>query len=373
MDGVLDEAIEARLAELEEFVMQQADTFAGYPCNAKFDYSDLFRFLSVPLNNVGDPFNPCTYHLHTREFEREALRWFAELMRAPEGSWWGYVTNGGTEGNLYGLYLARELYPSGLVFFSQDTHYSVSKNLRLLRMPHIMIRSQKTGEIDYEDLRETIRIHRDVPPILFANIGTTMTEGIDRIDTILSILRDLAIPEYYIHCDMALSGMTLPFIEGANMPDFGNGIHSLSISGHKFIGSPLPCGVVLALKCNVDLIARSIEYVGTLDTTISGSRNGFTPLILWYAIKRLGKEGFRRRVEECLANAAYAVERFNSIGWNAWRNPYALTVVIDRPAREVLEKWQLAVMEGAAHVLVMPHVTKEKIDALAKDLEDSRS
>ena len=38
-----------------------------------------------------------------------------------------------------------------------------------------------TFEIDYDDLRETIRIHRDAPPIIFANIGTTMKEGIDDI------------------------------------------------------------------------------------------------------------------------------------------------------------------------------------------------
>ena len=44
-------------------------------------------------------------------------------------------------------------------------------------MRHIMIRSQPNGEIDYDDLRETVRIRRDVPPIVFANIGTTMKES----------------------------------------------------------------------------------------------------------------------------------------------------------------------------------------------------
>ena len=51
-------------------------------------------------------------------------------------------------------------------------------------MPHIMIRSLPSGEMDYEDLNETLRIHRDVPPIIFANIGTTITEGVDDIDRI---------------------------------------------------------------------------------------------------------------------------------------------------------------------------------------------
>ena len=37
----------------------------------------------------------------------------------------------------------------------------------------------------------------------------------------------------------------------------------------------------------------SIEYVGTLDTTIPGSRNAFTPLMLWYAFHTVGEEGIR--------------------------------------------------------------------------------
>ena len=352
---------------------KQCETFVGYPCTGRFDYSELFRFFSFPINNVGDPFNPCTYHLHTRVFERDVLDWFAELMHAPEGDWWGYVTNGGTEGNLYGLYLARELYPEGMVYFSQDTHYSVSKNLRLLRVPHIMIRSLPSGEIDYEDLHETLRIHRDVPPIIFANIGTTMREGVDDVDRVQSILKDLAIPESYVHADAALCGMTLPFIEGAPRFDFSAGIQSLSISGHKLIGSPVPCGVVLALKQNVDRIARSIEYVGTLDTTITGSRNAITPLMLWYAIRSHGTEGFEKIVNDCLQRAEYAVDKLKLLGINAWRNPHAITVVFPRPAAAILEKWQLAVQEDFAHIMVMPHVTREKIDELVADIDSSSS
>ena len=150
------------------------------------------------------------------------------------------------------------------------------------------------------DLRETIRIHRDIPPIIMANIGTTMKEGIDDIPKIRSMFREMAIPRSYIHCDAALDGMILPFIEGAPQWDFAAGIDSLAISGHKFIGSPIPCGIALAKKSNVDRIARSIEYVGTLDTTVTGSRNGITPIFLWYAIQRYGREGFAESARRCL-------------------------------------------------------------------------
>ncbi|MGL4603719.1 MAG: hypothetical protein ACRCU9_06195 [Iodobacter sp.] len=101
--------------------------FLGYPCANDLDYSCLFRFMQFPINNEGDPFQSSTYRLATREIEQEVIHFFAELFNAPVNDYWGYVTNGGTEGNLYGLYLARELHPNGIVYFSEETHYSVAK------------------------------------------------------------------------------------------------------------------------------------------------------------------------------------------------------------------------------------------------------
>ncbi len=367
-EPALPAADERRLEELLEYVRKQAQTFVGYPCRGYFDYSRLFDFLYYPINNVGDPFAPCTYRVHTREVEREVLQWFAELNHIGEADYWGYVTNGGTEGNIYGLFLARELYPGGVVYYSEDTHYSVAKNLRVLNMRHIMIKSQPNGEIDYEDLYETMKIHRDVPPIIFANAGTTMTEAKDDITRIRAMLKDLAIPQSYIHVDAALCGMTLPFLDGAPVVDFRAGIDSISISGHKFIGCPFPCGIVLARKEYVNRIARSIEYVGTLDTTLTGSRNGVAALFLWYALRTIGKDGFRREVGECLEKAAYAVERFRVAGIEAWRNPHSITVVFERPPEEILERWQIAVQNRWGHIVVMPTITREKIDRLIEDI-----
>ena len=345
----------------------------GYPVAFDFDYHALTPFLSFSLNNAGDPFMPMTYLLNTHEFEQEVVAFFAGLARAPEGHWWGYVTNGSTEGNLYGLYLARELLPQGIVYFSQDSHYSVAKNLHFLNMRHIMIRSQPNGEIDYEDLRETLRIRRDAPPIIFANIGTTMKEGRDDIVRIRHMLDDLAIESRYIHCDAALCGGYAAFLEPRPPWDFEDGADSIAISGHKFIGSPMPCGIVLARRGHVERIGQSVAYIGSVDTTISGSRNGFTPLVLWYAIRSLGVEGLRRRILESLDVAAYAEQRFKDIGMAAWRNPQALTVVFPQPAAAVCEKWQLATAGGASHIICMPHVRREQIDELIADIERAGS
>lgn len=301
------------LDALMQKVSNEADHFIGYPCNQDFDYSPLFPLLSYAINNVGDPFVSSNYHVNSHELEREVLADFARLTHAGD-NYWGYVTNGGTEGNMYGLYLARELYPECVVYYSQDTHYSIAKVVKLLKIRNIMIRSLPNGEIDYEDLCETIRINRHLTPIVVANIGTTMKGAIDNVDRIHQVFQQLALPAHYVHCDAALSGMILPFVEDGPHFGFESGVDSIAISGHKFIGSPIPCGIALAQKQNVDRIARAIEYVGTLDTTLTGSRNGITPVFLWYALRIHGEDYFREVIQRCYRLADYAIEQLNTLG-----------------------------------------------------------
>jgi histidine decarboxylase len=341
--------------------------FVGYPCNQDFDYSALAPFLAFAINNVGDPFGGSNIPLNTFEFEREVLADFARFTRAPEDGWWGYVTSGGTEGNMYGLYVARELFPEGICYFSEDTHYSVAKVLRLQHTRNIMIKSQPGGEMDYDDLRETIRIHRDVPPIIFANIGTTMKGASDNLATIRAILDEFAITNAYVHADAALSGMVLPFVDEPPPWCFADGADSISISGHKLLGSPIPCGVVVARKAHVDRIARSIEYIGALDTTIAGSRSALAPLFLWYRLRTLGDAGCRGIVARSLALADHAIAALKSRGIEAWRHKNSITVVFPRPPDAVMKKWIIAPRKGIGHVITLPHMREDIIEEFAAD------
>jgi histidine decarboxylase len=357
----------AKLDELYARLSAKKRYYVGYPCNQEFDYSELARFLEFTINNVGDPFGGSNIPLNTHDFEREVVAEFAKWAEAPEDAWWGYVTSGGTEGNMYGLYVGRELFPEGICYFSEDTHYSVAKVLRLQHTRNIMLKSQTNGEMDYADLRETLRIHRDVPPIIFANIGTTMKGASDNLATIRGIMDEMAISNAYIHADAALSGMILPFVRDPQPWNFAAGADSISISGHKLLGSPVPCGVVLARKAHVDRIARSIEYVGALDTTIAGSRSALGPLILWYRLRSLGTEGIHAMVERSMQLADYAVGKLRGIGVEAWRHPNSITVVFPRPPGELMKKWVIAPKKGIGHIITLPHVHESIIDEFVSD------
>lgn len=356
---------------LDRFLNQIPDRAVnaiGYPFACDFDYKELYPLFRYSLNNVGDPFIESTYDVTSRSMEREVVDFFADLFQAPAHNRWGYVTNGGSEGNLYGLYVAREIYPRAMVYYSEATHYSVSKSAHLLNMPAIVIRTSATGEMDYNDLRSSLTLHRHQPAIVIANIGTTMTEAKDDVHTIREILREAAIKSSYIHCDAALAGNYLPLLEDGPQFDFMQGADSIACSGHKFLGSPFPCGVVIVRKNYKERIGQPVPYIGSIDTTIAGSRNGHNPVLLWYAIKQQGREGMRERALVSLSLAAYTQRKLQEGGIPAWRNDNALTVVFPKPVESICRKWQLASEAGQSHIICMPGITKEMIDDFIGEL-----
>lgn len=352
-----------RLDELFCSMQEANDCFLGYPFAKDFNYEPLLRFLSFTGNNLGDPFQPGTYRVNSHAFECEVVDFFARLFRAPDCGFWGYITNGGTEGNIYGLYLGRELYPNGVAYSSQDTHYSVSKAARLLGLEHAVVESQSNGEISYDDLGRKASHSRNRPALVVANIGTTMKEGKDDTLKIRAVLRDVGVSEIYIHADAALCGPYAPMLNPKPSFDFADGADSITLSGHKFLGAPMPCGVVLARKSNVQRVMRSIAYIGSSDTTLSGSRNAYTPIVLWYAIRCLGTGGIKRMFHGCEQLATYTADELNARGVSAWRNHNALTVVFPPVEEDIKAKWQIATQE-VSHVVVTPGTTKRQLDAL---------
>ncbi len=344
----------------------------GFPAATDFDYSKLGElFAKHLLNNIGDPYVPGTWRGHTKTEEREVVDFCADLFRAPGDDRWGYVSSGGSESNLYALHLARTLLPEAVCYFSDSAHYSIDKHRRLLSLPAVRIRSDAHGEIDYDDLRTQISLRRDRPAIVVATIGTTMSEAVDDVRRITAILDDLAVRDRFVHADAALAGIPLGLLEPSTRPgfDFVDGADSIAVSGHKFLGSPLPCSVVITKNAHRERAAQTVDYIGSPDTTIAGSRSGHTPLILRDAIDHHGgAAGLHQRAERSRALAAHAHTRLQQLGWDAYRHPHAFTVVLRTPPESVLHKWILPTENGWSHIITMPGVTADTINAFLDDM-----
>ncbi|MEV6824929.1 histidine decarboxylase [Amycolatopsis sp. NPDC051102] len=348
-------------------VEEQSRRMAGFPVNLEFDYRPLAPFLSVHLNNAGSPGQASEYGLDSKPFEQAVTAFFAELAGGEPDEVFGHVAHGGTEANLFAAFVARERYPDGVLFASREAHYSMPKIARLLRVPYVAVDVDATGAMDLSALGREVG-SRKAPAIVVATVGSTGRGAVDDIPGIRRTCSDAGVDEVYVHSDAAFGGPLAEFGQPRRPWSFPDGADSVSVSGHKIIGSPLPSSVVLVREVDADTIRRPGVAVGSDDDTIGGSRDALSPLLLWYALRGLGRTGFAARVRQCLEVTEHAVRRLAEAGRNPARFPGGNVVLFDRPDEQVMRAWHLLEVDGRAHLSVMPHVTTELVDRLCADL-----
>ena len=240
----VDPQTQAELDQLHAALLAAQATNIGFPAATDIDVRPLVPFLNLMLNNLGDPNVEGDYPHHTKAQEREAIDTIAGLLRAPTDDRWGYVTGGASEGTEHALWLARSRHPGGIVYHSLAAHHCIPNAIDRLAMTAVTVRADEHGEIDYDDLAAQVDRHRDQPAIIVANVGTAMSEAVDDVRRITEILDGLAITRRWVHADAALSGIPLALLDPEDRPgfDFADGADSVIVSGHKFIGAPMPCG-----------------------------------------------------------------------------------------------------------------------------------
>ncbi|CAL0306116.1 unnamed protein product [Lupinus luteus] len=374
--GEKEAYIASVLARYKKSLTEKTKYHLGYPYNLDFDYGALSQLQHFSINNLGDPFIESNYRVHSRQFEVGVLDWFAHLWELEKSQYWGYITNCGTEGNLHGILVGREVFPDGILYASQESHYSVFKAARMYRMECVKVDTLCSGEIDYDDFKAKLLGHKDKPAIVNVNIGTTVKGAVDDLDIVIKKLEEAGFSHdrFYIHCDGALFGLMLPFVKHAPKVTFKKPIGSVSVSGHKFVGCPMPCGVLITRLEHVNALSMNVEYLASRDATIMGSRNGHAPIFLWYSLNRKGYRGFQKEVQKCLRNAHYFKGCLVDAGIGAMLNELSSTVVFERPHdEEFIRKWQLACQGNIAHVVVMPNVTIKKLDNFLNELVMNRA
>lgn len=338
--------------------------------------------MATHYNNVGCPYESSRYTNNTKESERHVIDFFARKWGIEKGKYWGYVTASGTEGNMQGLMKGRDLLQKKfhgtipVLVTSKESHYSVFKLAHVLGMKVIRVDTQPHGEICYQSLDAKLKtIPKQTGVVFNANLGTTMKGATDDVMKMYRVIRSNNMQEsYYMHADGALMGFILPYLCIDVL--FRKYIHSVSTSGHKFLGVPFPCGIFIMDKTIQETLpTASIPYVNTTDNTILSSRNGHSPLFMEHAIHTVGDDGFSEDIKTCIDTSQWCTEYMISKGIDAWRNQNSITVVFPSAvaSSKVQEKWQIATDGDISHIVVMPHVTRDVIVKFVEDLSTQKA
>jgi len=366
-----DEAF-SRLASLSANIQHKSAQYIGFPNSRLLSNLALADFLKYNINNIGDPFHPNS-GINTCDFEQEVISFWCSALHLDPANAWGYITNGSTEGIMYGIHQGRNRYEDAVLIFTEHSHYCLHKIANLLRLPYKIIPSRSDGALNLEALKSTLIELEGQPFIINLTVGTTFHGAIEYPQIVLELLEKLHLNEFHLHVDAALYGPMHCWIPEAPLFDFRLPIDTLSFSGHKFLGAPIPCGLVLGFKNRVIPFAGNAEYVNSLDTTLSGSRDGLSSLMLWLVIQQIGASGLTELALESL-EAAYQLQvRLQKEGIPAYCHEHSCIVVFPKPSNFLQKSWHLATLGDFAHIVTVPGVTTEMTEQFIEELLESRS
>lgn len=424
----------------------QANNFLGFQTSqhVRFDPA-LYPLLNLNLLNIGDAYTSGNFRVNGKLEEQKVLDFYARHWSAPNvdnpnsaESYWGYMTTmGSTEGNLFGLWNARDYLRGGECYFedsqtrglgikplqpvllaSRETHYSVAKAAHILGIPlpsaviqgaPDFINSDSTGAIDIEELAHWAELlfAKGHPLIFSLNIGTTFKGGFDPVKKIVArlpkIFSNNSVRSFWIHIDAAICGNTLPWIEQTQargdwpeaikpdeFPHFDFRIpevSSICASPYKWIGAPWPFGVYITRgKYRLQPPVHP-KYIGSPDSTFSGSRSGLACVYTWHYFESKIQADHWAEVKELqkLVNYAYAqlkqLEGHLSVDGKAFRviapNYLSPMICFTKPAQPVMDEFSLTSEDGEdgelAHIIILKQVTRELIDRFIQSLKTAHN
>lgn len=369
----------------------------GYPVNMLTPPDEFFAWRrelarvgidQFAFNNVGDPFEHSHIPFNTHSLERELIVRFAEIYRFPPDDVWGFLSNSGTDSNMHGLYMGRTILQARTgvlptIYFTAEAHYSIEVLADLLGLERVYVGTHADGRMHEGELAERLAAAPERPALVVATIGTTFKGAVDSIDAIASVL---AGREAYLHVDAALFGGYLPHTPHADELHqcVGNveRYHSIAVSCHKFFGFPSPAGIFMTTRSIFEeFLARfagvhNPEYLLQIPGTITCSRDAVKPAEFHYFSTPAALNRQREHAEQILADTSWLLEqllaRVPALA-PVRADPRSNTIYFRRPSDAVVETYSLATMDidavPHAHVVVMPHVTRELLDRFVAELE----
>ena len=269
--------------------------------------------------NKSEPF-----YKGTQKIENELLSVCAEkILLAEKTKWNGYVTTGGTEANIFALWMLRNYFiksekkatlDNTVIVCSEDTHYSIRKAADILSLDICNLAVDEERQIKIGNTIEgkstgdkeifTKIINRGKKfCIVVVNMGTTMYGSVDnknKIKSLLTILKGYGIEEIKLHVDAAYGGFIYPLIAENEWHFQNEMVTSFTLDPHKILQVPYSTGIFLTRESENFIPKTGATYVPGGDTTLCGSRSGAAAVFAWSVLMSYGSEGGKTFLNELI-------------------------------------------------------------------------
>ncbi|KAI1506724.1 pyridoxal phosphate-dependent transferase [Biscogniauxia marginata] len=371
---------------------------AGYPfnmgsCSALGPVIGCFLDLVIP---------PSWIQAKESEIISSRLEMFGLSTPEAKADFKGVFTNGSTMGNRIGIHAALSHFPGAHVYFSAESHYSVSKTLRdcdtlsnrwspssLPRYARIhcaadgSLCADALVEQALADKERCLQGGEEYRVVLFANMGTTFVGARDDLESICSALGRVGIEIAYIHVDGALDfgfdscGVALgppgkirsdgvPFVQG------------VTLSHHKALGT-MVSGEVLYYSPGGEeqrqqrqqQRQQKLPFLPNLTSSPAFAADPRAVFETWLYAQAYTPADTALLKRTCEANAARletALRRCGTAGLATKRDAGArsssstITTVLERPTAWITEEFSLRPEGDWVHFIAMPHVSRATVD-----------
>jgi len=389
----------------------------AYPETAFRSYSTNPHPLAIEAITKFLPYNKNNIGTHTRAenpkgvaaLERKVILMLGDLMGSANTDVDGYITQGGTEGNIMGLWVGRNFlrgvveqklhYPlrtgdeTGKICLVKTslTHYSIDKAADILDIKKVVnISLNDEYGMDAADLAkkiETLSKEGFSGFLIALTLGYNTTgtiDPVDEIDAVLKRLKNELNIKTYVHLDAAIGGLIYPFVSDKPLDFRYESVKSISLDMHKTGFLPHTAGAFLCRKNLQKFVERPVPYLRYgKDDSLSGSRPAAAAAACWSVFTALGKDGFRKAVNHELELKNYFLSLLaKENGFIYIQNPAIPLVIISLEDKMLPvsfeQKYGLAptpmILSSTKSkyyytLIFNPHMTKKAIETFVLDLK----
>jgi aromatic-L-amino-acid/L-tryptophan decarboxylase len=267
--------------------------------------------------------------------ESNVLIWFCKIIGYSKSSF-GFYTEGATSATMNAICLARnekikEKFYQGVIYTSEQSHFSVKKSAKILGFPLKnlrMIKTNKNFEMSIEHLKETIEIDKNngnIPFMVIGTAGTTNTGSVDDFEEISKICKK---ENLWFHVDGAYGGFFKMTERGKTALKCIEEADSVVLDPHKSLMLPFGLGCLLVKEaiCLKRLYSvledenETIEYIPNATNErfdfancAPDSTKSAKGIRAWLPIKLFGMSAFKNCLDEKLDLTEFLLEELKKM------------------------------------------------------------